>query len=728
MDEAQVRMTASFTSTPNTRKAWRSWRFWALGVLFAVGMAAILIVPLLTADQVTLEVGDVAPRDVRAPHNLSYVSEIETEQAQAAAERAVAPVYTLPDAGISRQQVARARQVLDFIRAVRDDSITPIDQRRATIQAVPSLMLTQAQIDNLLVLPDATWNTIADETITVVDLAMREAIRDIDLPEKRARLPALVGIALNEEQAALVGALAQGFIIPNSLLDEDITEQRRADARNAVEPKQVSFVAGQVVVREGAVVTALIFEALQHLGLSTPRVDWTDIAGLALLALLVASVMGLYLWRREPDLIQQPRNLFLLIVLLLGFLAASKLVVPGRAVLPYLFPAAALSMLLTVLLGPGLALVSTALLGVLIGVMTDGSLEYTVYFVAGGAVATLMLGRVERLNAFFWTGLYVALTNVVTILAFRLPPGETDEIGLLTLIGVAILNGILSASITLGGLFTFGSLFDLTTTVQLLELARPTHPLLTELMHKAPGTYHHTLMVANLAEQAAVRIGANALLTRVGAFYHDIGKAARPYMFVENQINGSNVHDQFDPQTSAEIIVSHVNDGLELARKYRLPSRVRAFIPEHHGTMRAGFLYKKALERVDGDASKLDESSFRYPGPRPRSKETALLMLADGSEAAVRAARPTSPEQVAEIVKKVIDDRIAQGQLDKCPLTLNDLRLARETFTATLQSVFHPRLEYPETKPDDDAVTPIATEGEVRARIEAIRTRQTGTD
>ncbi len=697
-----------------------------MGVLFTAGAAAILIVPLLAGNQVILQAGDVAPSDVRATRNLSYVSEIETEQARVEAERRVAPVYTPPDAGVSRQQVARTRQALEFVRAVRADTITPVEQRRNMVQNVPDLALTPAQIDNILILPGPTWDTIAQETIAVVDLTMREAIRDVDLPERQARLPALVSIALSEDQAALVSALAQGFVIPNSLLDEPATARRRAEARNAIEPKQISYVAGQVVIREGQVVTPNTLEALQHLGLATPRVDWGDIAGPASFTLLVASILGLYLWRHEPELGQQPRHLFLLILLMFTFLAAAKLIVPGRTVLPYIFPAAALAMLLTVLLGSGLALVASAALAALVGMMTDGSLEIAAYFAAGSAVATLTLGRVERLNAFFSAGLYVGLANTLTILAFRLPPGSLDTVGLLTLIAAALFNGILSASITLGGLLIVGSLFDLATTAQLLELARPTHPLLNELMRKAPGTYHHTLMVANLAEQAAVRIGANALLTRIGAYYHDIGKTARPYMFVENQVNESNVHDQLDPQTSAEIIVSHVQDGLELARKHRLPSRVRAFIPEHHGTMRAGFLYKKALERAGGDASRLNESSFRYPGPKPRSKETALLMLADGAEAAVRAARPSSPEQVAEIVKKVIDDRVAQGQLDECPLTLNDLRLARESFVTTLQGVFHPRLQYPETAKGADAPTaPAPLEPSVRARIDAIRARQT---
>jgi putative nucleotidyltransferase with HDIG domain len=203
-------------------------------------------------------------------------------------------------------------------------------------------------------------------------------------------------------------------------------------------------------------------------------------------------------------------------------------------------------------------------------------------------------------------------------------------------------------------------------------------------------------MVANLAEQAAERIGANSLLTRVGAYYHDIGKMVRPYMFVENQVEGANVHDQFNPRTSAEIITSHVTEGLELAKRYRLPSRVRAFIPEHHGTMRVSFLYQKAIERSPTGAAGVDESAFRYPGPKPQSKETALLMLADGCEATVRANRPAAPDQLNELVRKVINDRIAWGQLDECPLTIADLDKVRESFVTTLQGMYHPRLRYPD--------------------------------
>jgi putative nucleotidyltransferase with HDIG domain len=201
-------------------------------------------------------------------------------------------------------------------------------------------------------------------------------------------------------------------------------------------------------------------------------------------------------------------------------------------------------------------------------------------------------------------------------------------------------------------------------------------------------------MVANLAEQAAERIGADAMLTRVGAYYHDVGKIARPYFFTENQVEGMNPHDRLDPQTSAEIIISHVKDGIELARRYRLPRRVRAFIPEHHGTNWVSFLYDKAVQQA-GDPALVDPSDFHHSGPKPQSKETALVMLADASEAAVRSARPSSAEEVAEIVNKIIDQRVADGQLSECDLTLRDLDTVRETFFSVLKGVFHPRIQYP---------------------------------
>ncbi|CAG0935060.1 Cyclic-di-AMP phosphodiesterase PgpH [Thermoflexales bacterium] len=681
---------------PDRNQNRHSLRVWLIGALFVLGTAAILIVPLFTAGRVALDAGNVAREDLNAPRTINYDSVILTKQDRDDAERKVAIQYDPLDLRVPRQQVAKARGVLDYMRAVRADPIGSRAEKQALLNRIDNVRLTPEVIDQLLELPEETWQRVAQEVVAVIDSALREEIRDTNVEEMKARLPARVAIDLNEQQTQLVSQIAQNFIIPNRLRNDEATDAARQAARDQVPPHQREIEAGQIIVRQGEIVTDLQIEALDQLGLRQTQISWNSILGYALTALLAALLIGLYIWRFEPHLLTRPRALFLLLLLLLAFLIVAKLMTVNRTVMPFIYPAAAFSMLVAVLVGPGIALTATIVLAGLVGIIANNSFEVSVYTAVGGIVAIWTLSSAEQLNKFFLAGVYVALADSLVILTFRAPAGTLDAVGLLTLIGAATLNGGLAASLTLGGLFLIGNLFDVTTTVQLLELARPTHPLLNELLHKSPGTYHHTLMVANLAEQAAERIGANSLLTRVGAYYHDIGKMIRPYMFVENQVEGANIHDQFNPRTSAEIITSHVTEGIDLAKKYRLPSRVRAFIPEHHGTMRVSFLYQKAIERAPGGAAEVDESAFRYPGPKPQSKETALLMLADGCEATVRANRPASPDQVNELVRKVIGDRIAWGQLDECPLTIADLDKARESFVTTLQGMYHPRLRYPE--------------------------------
>jgi len=680
------------------RLAWRAVRVWLIGVVFTVALAAVIEFPILPIGQIALEVGDVATRDVRSPRRATYVSDLQTEDARKRAEASVAPIYTLPDGRVARQQIARARAVADFVRAVRADSYATLAQKQTALAAIQGISLSSAQAERTVTLPDETWSKIETEVVNVLDVAMRSEIREDDVGPVRARIPGMVGIRLTEEQSALAGPLAQQFIAPNSFLDAEATANARAKARQSVEPVARTYEAGEIIVREGQSVTSLDVEALDRLGLRQPKSDWGDLASATLNAVMFTIVLGLYLQRFEASMWSRPRNVALLAVLILIFAVAAKAMITGRTVLPYVFPAAALPMLLAVLAGPHLAIVVASIFGILVGTLSGGSLELGVYAAAGGLAAALALRRVERLDAFFRAGLYVALFNVAVILAFRLPGGVTDAVGIVTLAMAGIVNGVVAASLSIGGLYLIGSLFDVTTTLQLLELSRPHHPLLQLLLMKAPGTYHHTLMVATLAEQAAERIGADTLLVRVGAFYHDVGKTIHPYMFVENQMEGSNIHEKLEARTSAEIITRHIEDGLTLARRYRLPSRIRAFIPEHHGTMRISFLYQKAVQQAGGDASKVNEQTFRYPGPKPQSKEAALVMLADGCEAAVRAARSASVEETGEIVRKVIADRAACDQLTECSLTFQDLKLIRESFTLTLQGMFHPRIQYPDAE------------------------------
>jgi putative nucleotidyltransferase with HDIG domain len=364
-------------------------------------------------------------------------------------------------------------------------------------------------------------------------------------------------------------------------------------------------------------------------------------------------------------------------------------------VLGYLFPFAAISMLFTALVDTEIAIVLTAILSPLIGFIAGGSLEFSVYAFAGGVVSSLRLWRIERLNAFLWAGMYGALSNLGVVLVFRVLEQDHDILGTLQIAGAGVANAVLAMSLTLGGFFLFSNLLNITTSLQLLELGRPNHPLLRDLLLKAPGTYHHSLMVGNLAEQAAQAVGADPLLARVGAYYHDIGKMLRPYFFYENQTDGENPHDRLDPETSAQIITSHVKDGLQLARKYGLPDEIRDFIPQHHGTAVSNYFFRRACEQNNG-AEQAQEERFRYPGPRPHTREAAILMLADEAEAASRANRPRSVEEIEELVDTLIRARVDDGQLDDSDLTLRDLQRIKETFVNVLQGIYHPRIKYPE--------------------------------
>jgi putative nucleotidyltransferase with HDIG domain len=327
----------------------------------------------------------------------------------------------------------------------------------------------------------------------------------------------------------------------------------------------------------------------------------------------------------------------------------------------------------------------------------SGTENLLLYYLFSTWCGVAMLGQARRFWAFFRAGMTVAAVAVAMIFAYRLTSGEMDWIGLATLVGAAVFNGLASAGLALLLQALLAQFLSLPTALQLLEISRPDFPLLQEFLRKAPGTYQHSLHVANLAEQAAERIGADALLTRVGAIYHDIGKTmSDPSFFIENQATGSvNTHGDMTPEQAAAAILRHVRDGVTLARKHRLPRRIDDFILEHHGTLITRYQYTQAVERAGGDVNQVNVEKFRYPGPRPRSRETALLMLADASEARSRAENPKDDEQLRQIVRSVIEAAEREGQLDNTQLTLHDLHLITESFVTTLRGTYHPRIQYP---------------------------------
>jgi putative nucleotidyltransferase with HDIG domain len=422
---------------------------------------------------------------------------------------------------------------------------------------------------------------------------------------------------------------------------------------------------------------------------------------------LLASVFVILYLSREVELGQELRTLAVILILFNFFLFSARFVIPAHTVIPYGFPVAAFGLTVGAMFGTRLAIVFSIPLAVLVAYDLPNSLDLTLYLLFGTLISILALRQARRLADFLWAGLAFAISGSLIIVAYRLLLPSTDLEGMVTLFAAAFFNGLVTASLSVLLQFLLAYVLGMTTQMQLMDLTRPDQPLLQYIMREAPGTYQHSLQLANLVEQAAERISADPLLSRVGALYHDAGKARNPAFFIENQVPGfPNPHDNLDPETSAEIIIRHVTDGLDLGKQYRLPRHVLDFISEHHGTMLARYQYVNAVKAADGDESKVDAQKFQYPGPRPQSRETAILMLADGSEARVRAERPMTTEQLYTLIKSVIDNRISQGQLDDTDLTLNDLDVILESFTSTLKGIYHPRVKYPEleqpTKPVAD--------------------------
>ena len=668
-------------------------------LLILAGLASLvaLIAPLsLSPGALPLSTGDVAPRDLQAPDAIEYVSEVRTEEARTAAERTIAPVYSLPDPSIARGQIERLRVALDYISLIRADEFATSEQKLADLQSLSDLTLKIQTIRQILDLSTARWETIQQEALSVLEQVMRNTIHESDVSTIRRSVPSLISLALTEEQAALVVELVSAYITPNSFSSAELTDAARQEARDAVLPVTQSYKPGEMIVAGGQVINATQLEALQKLGLIESGQQWQDYLGITALVLLVITFLGLYFYRSRRAYLFEVRSLVLIAIVFVIFLVGARLVIPNRTIVPYLYPLPAIGLLLATLFGLEAGLIFSLAVSILAAYGLPNTLDLMPYYLFSALTGVLVLGKAHRVWTFFRSGIAIAGAGMAMILAFRLPFIEMDVIGIATLLAAAVFNGIASASITLLLQYFLAQTLGLTTPLQLLEISRSDSPLLQYFLRHAPGTYQHSLQVANLAERGAESIGADALLTRVGALYHDVGKTVKPTFFIENQIAGSlNTHDDMKPVDSSQSITQHVLEGVKLARKYRLPRRIDDFILEHHGTMLTRYQYSKAVEAAGGDESKVDPEQFRYPGPRPQSRETALLMLADGTEARVRAMKPQNEEDLAKIVRSAIEHAQTSGQLDDTQLTLSNLNKIAEAFVATLRGSYHPRIEYP---------------------------------
>ena len=666
-------------------------------ILTSLAAYAVLVLPLsLRPSSLPLRAGQVSPQDLQAPANAEYISDVRTNQARDGAERAVSPVYTAPDQSIARRQISRLRTALDSISTIRNDTTTLNEQKLAELTALPDLGLDQTTISQIISISDMRWSSIQQDALRVLEQIMRSSVREENIAGVQSGVLSVVSFVLSDDLAAIEVKLVTPFIVPNSFFSPELTDAARQKARQSVEPVTQTYLSGETVVPRGKVLTAADIEALEILGLVRPSNPLLEYIGTAAMLAVVMTFVGIYFQRRRPAYYNDGRSLLLISVLFIVFLSASRLVIPNRAILPYIFPLPAFGFLITTLFGPGGALILSLAICILAAFGLPNSLSLTVFYLMASLTGLLSLGKAHRISSFAWAAVVSAVAGMAVITAYRLPAGTLDWVGYLTLSGASLLNGVASASVALMLQYLLAEFLGLTTGLRLLEISRPDAPLLQYFLRTAPGTYQHSLMVSNLVEQAAEKLGMDSLLVRVGALYHDVGKTANPAFFIENQLpDNLNPHDDVGAETAAASVIRHVTDGVLLARKYRLPRRLADFMLEHHGTLLARYQYGRAVKEAGGDETKVDASSFRYPGPRPRSRETALLMLADNVEARTRSEGARTEEEIRAVVRKSIDFCQKEEQLADTRFTLKDLTVITEVFVTTLTGLYHPRIAYP---------------------------------
>ncbi len=654
----------------------------------------------MLSDELDVEIGDPAPFNIKA--EAEFVDHPSTEDMRRQAMEDVPDVYE-QDPGVQGRVLSEIEELfgrlMDLrVRVRREENAdahiigTEREEYMQTLREFWPTELTDDEAEVLLTAPEAELTDAMETLSDGYHTMFSQGIKTESLDAYREQLEAKVSESANSARvAAVIGSTGSDLLRPNLLFNATETLRRKHMAAEEVSP--VTIRRGELIVPDGAIITAEDMVRIEDAGLLDSSDSWQMYGGAVLYALLLLVLISSYLVRFRPEIFSSESKIVLAGLIFIVALFVCRF---ALELSPFLMPMAAGTMLLGILLDGNTAIMFGLTMGLSAAVMTGGDVYAVVVSVVGATVAAVASDDIEERTDMMRTGIRVAAANVVVLLALVQQAGGVTAVDLALWRNVlwAGGNGILSAVVAIGLLPFLESFFGILTPVKLLELANPHHPLMRLLLESAPGTYHHSMTVANLAESAAEEVGGDSLFTRVGAYYHDIGKARRPYFFVENQFGGENPHDKLSPNLSALIIISHVKDGIDMAEDYGLPEAVVEFIREHHGTRRVSYFYARAREASEED---VPEDNYRYPGPRPQSKEVAVVMLADAVEAAVRSlARPT-PDRIRGVVRNIIHDRLEDGQLDKCDLTFRDLDMVCDTFTRVLSGAFHHRLEYPES-------------------------------
>lgn len=657
----------------------------ALITLVLALATALVVAQNFFPNRLNLKAGDVSTQDVVAPRSVRYESQTKRDEARAAAMAQVPDQF---DGLVATQQ----RQAIDTLATKVNDlrkASTPGPDRAAQLGLLEP-QLTDAQRQYLLQADDGTVGTVFKSAGDMLQQLESNGIKaDTFKSAQDTAQTRASALHLDATAASVVTTLVKANLKVNFLPSE--TALKRQQASEAVQPIIVNVAQGQTIIRYGDLITPFQVEEAQAVGLLAPQTDWSRVLAVSMLVIILFAVALGYLMQFRPAILRDPRQLGTLGGLMLVLLLIAKLVVPINPNAQFMVPMAAVPLLVAALMDTGLGIIVALAVGLLSGIIADNILDLTLVGFLGGAIGAIYVHRLERLGQWVTAGILVAGAQFVTLVSLSLIERHQSLDETLSIGALALGNGLVSALIAAGALTFLGEITQVITPIRLLELMTPNNPLLKRLMVSAPGTYNHSIVAANLAEAAAEAVGANPVLARVGCYFHDIGKIRRPHFFVENQADIGNIHENLSPTTSSDILNAHVTEGVELLRQYRFPSLICEIVQQHQGTTVKRYFYRQALEQ----GLDVPEDDFRYPGPKPRSKEAAIVMIADTVEASARTLRDRSTEGIRDHVHRMIQGFTRDGQLDECDLSFRDLLLIEEAMSNMVVSIYHARIEYP---------------------------------
>lgn len=703
-------------------------------------LLTIAILPNQHVSTVAYKVGDIATSDIRVTQDLLVEDKALTEQRRKDAGNNAPVVYNLNNL-VSGVLLDKLQKALEIIRLVRNDKqVKTIAQWRVELAPMIDTDLSEAEIMALTrIKSDKVFLASARELLA--DLYRRKIVLDgnvfqtdtrrgleitdnnghpiggddsaahyIDIGEAR-RLVSLwnfKGVATAADNARIAAVITR-ILLPNLFYNREASEERSRHAMETVRPVLFKLQKGEMVVRVGERITpeqAHKLDAIFGNQAGGSRL-FTAFGTFALIL-----VLFYFPYRFACKNIRKfnPSNKDVLIISLLvsiSFICFKTALLITHNIGPvfpsidassyfYLFPFAAGAMIVRIFLNSEVALVYCAILAPLLGIMFDNNMPVVIYSMLGSIVGAHGVRHCTSRGSIYGAGMKVSVVNLALALSFQTFNNAILTMQTLYVALFALLSGFICAGFVSSFIPLVETLFQYTTNIKLLELANLNSPVLRELMVKAPGTYHHSIIVGNLAEAAAESIGANPLLARVSAYYHDIGKASKPLYFIENQAGEENRHDKLTPSMSALILISHIKEGAELAREQRLGQPIIDIIRQHHGTALIKFFYERAKNQAAAAGQSVEETDFRYPGPKPQTREAGIVMLADCVEAASRTLVNPTPDRIQGLVQKLINNVFIDGQLDECELTLKNLHEIARSFTGILNGIFHHRVDYPE--------------------------------